>query len=43
VRNDLLGWFWDVELEPSSRWSERLFLPEYLLDLPIRTKAAAAA
>jgi hypothetical protein len=43
VRNDLLGWFWDVELEPTSRWSEHLFLPEHLLDLPIRTKAAAAA
>ena len=43
VRNDWLGWIWDVRLEPESRWSKRLFLPEYLLDLPIHTKAAAAA
>ncbi len=43
IQHDQLGWFYDVRLVPKSRWSKDLFLPEFLLDLPIRTKAAATA
>ena len=38
-----LGWFCDVKLDPKSRWSEEVFVPEHMFKVPLRTKAAVVA